>query len=203
MLYEIKQDAKFKFIEEGEGEPLILLHGLFGALSNFEGIIEYFRHHNKVIVPLLPLFDLDLLHSTVGGLEKYVHKVGQQQVPAFTLAIMLNPHMKLSYHAAYEPNNVRDVKDWFESSAANGGVGVEDGRSSSAEASRMAWLVECLSSVRPTPLVANGRDCSLLPFRSPSNLPASSAAKSDSGKPDRYPGLNPAAPLLAWHLASS
>ena len=35
MQYEIKQDEKFKFIEEGEGEPLILLHGLFGALSNF------------------------------------------------------------------------------------------------------------------------------------------------------------------------
>ncbi len=74
MDYEIKQVEKFKFIEEGEGEPLILLHGLFGALSNFQDLIEYFRHHNKVVVPMLPLFDLDLLHTSVGGLEKYVHK---------------------------------------------------------------------------------------------------------------------------------
>src|SRR6478735_1272349 len=74
MNYEIKQVDKFKFIEVGEGEPLILLHGLFGALSNFQGLIEYFRHHNKVVVPMLPLFELDLLHSTVGGLEKFVHK---------------------------------------------------------------------------------------------------------------------------------
>ncbi len=74
MDYEIKQVDKFKFIEEGEGEPLILLHGLFGALSNFQDLIEYFRHHNKVVVPMLPLFDLDLLHTSVGGLEKYVHK---------------------------------------------------------------------------------------------------------------------------------
>ena len=74
MQYTIKQDEKFKFIEEGEGEPLILLHGLFGALSNFTGIIEYFRHHNKVIVPMLPLFELDLLHSTVGGLQKFVYR---------------------------------------------------------------------------------------------------------------------------------
>ena len=74
MQYTIKQDEKFKFIEEGEGEPLILLHGLFGALSNFSGIIEYFRHHNKVIVPMLPLFELDLLHSTVGGLQKFVYR---------------------------------------------------------------------------------------------------------------------------------
>lgn len=74
MNYQIKQIDKFKFIEVGEGEPLVLLHGLFGALSNFQDLIEYFRHHNKVIVPLLPLFDLDLLHTSVGGLAKFVNR---------------------------------------------------------------------------------------------------------------------------------
>jgi pimeloyl-ACP methyl ester carboxylesterase len=74
MQYEIKQQDKFKFIEEGNGEPLVLLHGLFGALSNFQELIEYFRHHYKVVVPMLPLFDLDLLHTSVGGLQKYLYK---------------------------------------------------------------------------------------------------------------------------------
>ena len=74
MQYEIKQEEKFRFIEEGEGEPLLLLHGLFGELSNYTGQIDYFRHQYKVVVPLLPLLDLDLLHTTVGGLEKFVHK---------------------------------------------------------------------------------------------------------------------------------
>src|ERR1700733_3350553 len=74
MEYEIKQEDKFRFIEEGEGEPLLLLHGLFGSLSNYDGQIEYFRQHYKVVVPLLPLLDLDLLHTSVGGLEKFVHK---------------------------------------------------------------------------------------------------------------------------------
>jgi 2-hydroxy-6-oxonona-2,4-dienedioate hydrolase len=74
MNYEIKQVDKFKFVEEGEGEPLVLLHGLFGALSNFEHLIEYFRRYNKVVVPMLPLFDLDILHTSVGGLQKFVHK---------------------------------------------------------------------------------------------------------------------------------
>lgn len=74
MNFEIKQADKFKFIEEGEGEPLILLHGLFGSLSNFSDLINYFRHHNKVVVPMLPLLDLDLLHTSVGGLQKFVHK---------------------------------------------------------------------------------------------------------------------------------
>lgn len=74
MQYELKEQNKFRFIEEGEGEPLVLLHGLFGALSNFKDLIEYFRQHYKVVVPMLPLFELDLLHTTVGGLAKYVHK---------------------------------------------------------------------------------------------------------------------------------
>ena len=74
MEYEIKQEEKFKYIEEGEGEPLVLLHGLFGALSNFMELIEYFRKHYKVMVPMLPLFEFDLLHTTVGGLEKFVNK---------------------------------------------------------------------------------------------------------------------------------
>ena len=74
MDYEIKQQDKFKFIEEGNGEPLVLLHGLFGALSNFRSLIEYFRQHNKVVVPMLPLLEMDILHTSVGGLAKFVHR---------------------------------------------------------------------------------------------------------------------------------
>ncbi|HYC39856.1 MAG TPA: alpha/beta fold hydrolase [Chitinophagaceae bacterium] len=74
MQYEIRQHEKFKFVEEGTGEPLILLHGLFGALSNFEKLIEYFRRHNKVVVPMLPLLEMDILHTSVSGLAKFVHK---------------------------------------------------------------------------------------------------------------------------------
>jgi len=74
MQYQIKEQGKFKYLEEGDGEPLVLLHGLFGALSNFKDLIEHFRHRYKVVVPMLPLFDLDILHTTVGGLARHVHK---------------------------------------------------------------------------------------------------------------------------------
>ena len=74
MEYEIRQLGKFKFVEEGEGEPLILLHGLFGALSNFKDLVDYFRQTHKVIIPMLPLYELDLLHTTVSGLAKHVAK---------------------------------------------------------------------------------------------------------------------------------
>jgi pimeloyl-ACP methyl ester carboxylesterase len=35
-------------------------------------LIEKFRHTHKVVVPILPLFDLDILHTSVSGLEKHV-----------------------------------------------------------------------------------------------------------------------------------
>jgi len=74
MQYEIKHNEKFRYIEEGEGETLLLLHGLFGALSNFEDLINHFKSQYKVVVPMLPLFELDIFHTTVGGLEKHVHR---------------------------------------------------------------------------------------------------------------------------------
>jgi pimeloyl-ACP methyl ester carboxylesterase len=74
MEYIIKEEAGFKYIEEGEGEVLLLLHGLMGALSNWEGVIEEFKHKYKVIIPMLPIYDLPLLTTGVKTLSKYVHK---------------------------------------------------------------------------------------------------------------------------------
>ena len=74
MEYQIKQDGKYRFIEEGEGEVLVMLHGLFGSLSNFSANIDHFKKTHKVVVPVLPLLELDLLHTSVGGLQKYFNK---------------------------------------------------------------------------------------------------------------------------------
>ena len=99
MDYEIKQDEKLKFVEEGSGEPLVLLHGLFGAMSNFRDLIEHFKKTYKVIVPMLPLFDLDLLHTSVGGLQKYVHRFMETRDyrNAHLLGNSLGGHVALLY----------------------------------------------------------------------------------------------------------
>ena len=108
--FEVKQDNKFKFVEEGEGQTLILLHGLFGAMSNFTGIIEHFRHTHKVVVPMLPLFELDLLHTTVGGLEKYLTKFidhrGYKDI--HLLGNSLGGHVAL-VHVLKSPSKVRSL----------------------------------------------------------------------------------------------
>jgi 2-hydroxy-6-oxonona-2,4-dienedioate hydrolase len=110
MDYQIKQVEKFKFIEEGTGEPLILLHGLFGALSNFSDLIEYFKQHNRVVVPILPLFELDLLHTTVGGLEKFVHKFieARDYKNVHLLGNSLGGHVAL-LHVLKHPDRVKSV----------------------------------------------------------------------------------------------
>lgn len=74
MEFAIKEENGFKYIDEGEGEVLILLHGLMGALSNFNEVVEEFKKDYRVIIPLLPLYDLPLLTTGVKTLAKFVHK---------------------------------------------------------------------------------------------------------------------------------
>jgi pimeloyl-ACP methyl ester carboxylesterase len=110
MSYEIKQDGKFKYVEEGDGETLILLHGLFGALSNFGDLIEYFRRQYKVVVPMLPLLELDLLHTSVGGIEKFVHKFIEYKSYSniHLLGNSLGGHVALLYILKH-PENIKSL----------------------------------------------------------------------------------------------
>jgi pimeloyl-ACP methyl ester carboxylesterase len=110
MSYEIKEDGKFKFIEEGNGEPLMFLHGLFGALSNFDAQIEFFRKQYRVIVPLLPLLELDLLHTSVSGIEKFVQKFiehrGYKEI--HLVGNSLGGHVAL-LHILKHPENIKSL----------------------------------------------------------------------------------------------
>ena len=73
MNYDLHKVDKYKFIEtKGGKEVLLLLHGLFGALSNFESIIQYFSKRYNVVVPILPIFDLPIREATVSGLVQHV-----------------------------------------------------------------------------------------------------------------------------------
>ncbi len=53
---ELIKEEGFSYIEKGEGRPIIILHGLMGGLSNFQGVFEHFPLKNyKVIIPELPV----------------------------------------------------------------------------------------------------------------------------------------------------
>ncbi len=70
-----KEEGGFKYIEtDPEKEmTLLLLHGLFGALSNFKTIIDHFAGKTNVVVPLLPIFELPLRKLSVTGLVDHVN----------------------------------------------------------------------------------------------------------------------------------
>nr|WP_295870919.1 alpha/beta hydrolase [uncultured Chitinophaga sp.] len=60
-------------------QSMILLHGLFGGLSNWEGVIQHFESRYDIHIPLLPIFDYHLqdnLEYLVRFLEQYVQQHG-------------------------------------------------------------------------------------------------------------------------------
>src|SRR5215467_13227196 len=71
---QIKEEGKFKYIEEGEGEVLLLLHGLFGALSNWKDVLNHFSKNYKVVIPLMPIFELPVLSLGVESLANFIHE---------------------------------------------------------------------------------------------------------------------------------
>lgn len=72
MSFKLKEESGYKYIEEGEGQPMLLLHGLFGALSNWDGVISGFKNKYKVIIPMLPLYDMPVKKAGIPGLVDFV-----------------------------------------------------------------------------------------------------------------------------------
>ncbi|MEO8795846.1 MAG: alpha/beta hydrolase [Daejeonella sp.] len=110
MKFEIKEENGYKYIEEGQGEVLLLLHGLMGALSNWEDVVEEFKSDYRVIIPMLPLYELPLLTTGVKSLAKFVHKfVKYKNLENVTvLGNSLGGHVALIYTLSH-PEDVRAV----------------------------------------------------------------------------------------------
>ncbi len=71
----IIEEGKYRYIEMGEGTPMIILHGLMGGLSNFQGVSEYFPSKGyQVLIPELPIYDMPLLKTTVKNFAKFLEE---------------------------------------------------------------------------------------------------------------------------------
>jgi len=104
MNHEIIEEGKFQYIEtKGSDENLVLLHGLFGALSNFQGIINHFSDKYNVVVPLLPILELPIREVSVSALVEHVHEFiefkGYDKV--HVLGNSLGGHIALLYVLAH------------------------------------------------------------------------------------------------------
>ena len=68
-----KEEKDFKYLEIGEGQPIVILHGLMGGLSNFEGVADFFpKKGYKVIIPELPIYELPLIKTNVKTFSDYL-----------------------------------------------------------------------------------------------------------------------------------
>ena len=72
MALSIKEEGIFKYVDEGQGEVLLLLHGLFGALSNWEGVVQRFSKKFRVIIPMLPIYEMPVKEAGIDGLRKFL-----------------------------------------------------------------------------------------------------------------------------------
>ncbi len=69
----IIKEGKYRYIEKGEGTPIIILHGLMGGLSNFHGVMDFFPEKGyKILLPELPIYGMPMLKTNVKQFAKFV-----------------------------------------------------------------------------------------------------------------------------------
>lgn len=67
-------EGKKDYLEEGRGEPIVLLYGLFGSVSNFRPLIDHLKESYRVIVPVFPFYDMGT-GITIFSLTKFVDRL--------------------------------------------------------------------------------------------------------------------------------
>ncbi|RQO71776.1 alpha/beta hydrolase [Pedobacter sp. KBW06] len=106
MKYEVIDEDGFKYIEAGKGEPLVLLHGLMGELSNWEPVIDHFKGNYHVMVPILPIYELPILTLGVKSLSKYVNRFLKHKKLSQVVLIgnSLGGHVGLVFTTSHQEN---------------------------------------------------------------------------------------------------
>jgi pimeloyl-ACP methyl ester carboxylesterase len=69
----INKEGKFSYLDIGEGTPIIILHGLMGGLSNFDGVTNFFPEKGyRILIPELPIYKMSILKTNVKSFSRYV-----------------------------------------------------------------------------------------------------------------------------------
>ena len=108
MVFDINKEKDFRYIEEGNGLPIIILHGLMGGLSNFNGVITFFKDKGyKVLMPVLPIYDLPILKTSVRELANFLDKfIKFKKIQKFVLiGNSLGGHIALYYTKIFNKAN--------------------------------------------------------------------------------------------------
>jgi len=109
MKHLLRKEKNYSYIEIGEGTPIIILHGLMGGLSNFDGVAKFFGSKGyKVVIPELPIYTMSLIKTNVKSFAKYLYDFinfkGYENV--ILLGNSLGGHIGL-YHTKLYPSNIK------------------------------------------------------------------------------------------------
>lgn len=106
----LKEEKGFTFVDEGEGEVILLLHGLFGALSNWDGVVTQFSKKYRVIIPLLPIYSMPLKEAGLEGLTDFLEEfIESKQLKDFNLmGNSLGGHVALIY-SLRKPEQIKSL----------------------------------------------------------------------------------------------
>ena len=106
MLYEVKQEGEFRYIDEGTGEAVLILHGLFGALSNFDDVINGFKDRCRIIIPVMPIYEMPMREASLDGLQAFIERfVALKNLQnIIILGNSLGGHVGLLYTLAHQEN---------------------------------------------------------------------------------------------------
>ncbi len=111
MDFPIQEVKGFRYIETGgEGQPIVLLHGLFGALSNFEHLTREFSKDYNIVIPMLPIYEMPILQVSVSGLVDFVSRFIEYKGfdKVHVLGNSLGGHISLLYALAH-PEHIQSV----------------------------------------------------------------------------------------------
>lgn len=106
MEIKIHEENGFRFVDEGQGTVLLLLHGLFGALSNWRSVVEVFSKEYRVVIPLMPIYEKPVkeVETSVEGLKGFVASFLEMKKidKAILLGNSLGGHVALKFALAHQ-----------------------------------------------------------------------------------------------------
>lgn len=129
-----RQGYRFAHVGPKEAPPIILVHGLFGALSNWDSFVSTMAERYSLYVPLLPIYEQSPVEPSLAGLTGYLWNFyqGEKLSPAVWIGNSLGGHLALLIAHAH-PEAVRALILTGSSGLFEEGMGSSFPRRSSRE----------------------------------------------------------------------